>query len=174
MPPSGQDRSARSRASGKLPISPDSLTPRQSATGGLGVESMFVRIRLRSEGWWIGVVQALAKCFLTNKGARAGFARPASTISDRRDRRRHRLHSRVTLYWRDLGSHERRVECRAVNMSSVGAMVVSREALRVGAVVYVHVKTIQRTGTATVRHCTRRRFRFLVGLEFDELLVRLQ
>jgi hypothetical protein len=36
--------------------------------------------------------------------------------------------------------------------------------------VYVSVKVLTRSGSATVRHCKARGSKFLVGLEFSELL----
>ena len=130
---------------------------------------MLVRIRIRSEGWWLGAVHTLLTWLPTD---RRGIARPASTIPDHRERRRHRLNSPVTLYWRDSGSHDWRVQCRAVDMSRLGVMVVAKKAIAVGSVVYVYVNGFH--GAATVRHCTRRRFTFLIGFEFDGPLVRWQ
>jgi hypothetical protein len=43
----------------------------------------------------------------------------------------------------------------------------------VGTTVYISVKVLMRSGSATVRHCTARGSKFLVGLEFTELLNRM-
>ena len=128
-------------------------------TNRLGVESMLVRIRITSVRRRIGTVP---------------LAKSLSTKPNRREQPRHRLDSRITLSWRDSTWHEKRFDCRAMNMDSLGAMVVSKTALEVGSVVYIHVKALQRAGTATVRHCTRRRFKFLIGLEFAGPLVALE
>jgi hypothetical protein len=59
---------------------------------------------------------------------------------------------------------------RCLNMSNQGALVLSREPIGVGTPIYVTLKVLKRSRSATVRHCTAHGSKFLIGLEFTELL----
>jgi hypothetical protein len=51
-------------------------------------------------------------------------------------------------------------------------LVRTNQPIEVGTVLYIDIRLIKRMGTATVRHCTRRRSKFLIGLEFNGQLQR--
>ena len=96
----------------------------------------------------------------------------AAGALDQRIYIRSKITSRIDLSWQDAAGQKRHVESRGVNMSSVGALVLSPEPLAVGAAVSLNSKDLQLMGAATVRHCTPRKSQFLVGLEFRGSLVR--
>jgi PilZ domain-containing protein len=96
----------------------------------------------------------------------------AAGVLDQRIYLRSKITSRIDLSWQDAEGRKRHVESRGVNMSSVGALVLSPEPIAVGAAVSLNSKDLQLMGNATVRHCTERGSQFLVGLEFRGSLVR--
>lgn len=96
-----------------------------------------------------------------------------SPPQDRRTGRRVRVSSRIAMSWRDAEHKEHSSDTRCLNMGGRGALVLSNEPFSVGTTVYIFVKVLMRSGSATVRHCTARGSKFLVGLEFTELLNRM-
>jgi hypothetical protein len=54
-------------------------------------------------------------------------------------------------------------------MGTQAALVLSREPLGVGETLYISVKVLRRSGSATVRHCMPHGTKFLIGLEFTGL-----
>ncbi len=82
------------------------------------------------------------------------------------------INARFELGWQDQRGWQKQTQSRAVNMSSAGAGVMSPDPIAVGTTVYVNSKELQLMGAATVRHCTVKRGRFLLGLEFRGSLVR--
>ena len=96
----------------------------------------------------------------------------AAGALDQRIYTRSKITSRIDLSWQDAEGRKKHVESRGVNMSSVGALVLSPEPVAVGAAVSLNSKELQLMGNATVRHCTPRKSQFLVGLEFRGSLVR--
>jgi hypothetical protein len=96
----------------------------------------------------------------------------AAGALDQRIYIRSKITSRIDLSWQDAEGGKRHVETRGVNMSSVGALVLSPEPIAVGAAVSLNSKDLQLMGNAIVRHCRSRKSQFLVGLEFRGSLVR--
>ncbi len=82
------------------------------------------------------------------------------------------INSRFELGWQDQRGWQKQMQTRGINMSSAGASVMSPEPIAAGSVVYVNSKELQLMGSATVRHCTERKSKFLIGLEFRGSLVR--
>jgi PilZ domain len=80
--------------------------------------------------------------------------------------------SHIELGWQDHKGWKKQTQSRGVDMSSAGASVVSPEPIAVGSPVYLNVKELQLMGGAIVRHCTERRSKFLIGLEFQGSLTR--
>src|SRR5579863_6771352 len=95
-----------------------------------------------------------------NRSAAAATGR----IEDRRYLRS-TIHSRGTVCWED-GRGKRQAECKGVNMSIAGAMVISPEPVPIGEPVYIHFKELRLIGNAKVQHCTRKKSKYMVGLEF--------
>ena len=134
---------------------------------------MQLRIRIAREDRFAIVVRALSKILhpftprIVLPSTDTGTSKPRL---NRRSCRRVRVSLRITLSWRDAEHEERFMETRCLNMSTQGALVLSRESFAVGATVYVSVKELKRSGTAIVRHCIPHGPKFLIGVQFTELL----
>jgi hypothetical protein len=81
------------------------------------------------------------------------------------------IDSKGTVCWEGPRG-KRQAECKGVNMSIAGAMVISPEPVPIGEPVYIHFKELRLIGNAKVRHCTQRKSKYMVGLEFRGSLVR--
>jgi hypothetical protein len=82
------------------------------------------------------------------------------------------INARIELGWQDQRGWQKQTQSRGVNMSSAGAAVMSPEPVAIGSTVYLNSKQLQLMGAAVVRHCTEKRSKFLIGLEFRGSLVR--
>jgi len=82
------------------------------------------------------------------------------------------ISARFELGWQDNRGWQKQTQSRGVNMSSAGAAVLSPEPISVGTTVYLNSKELLLMGAATVRHCTEKNSKFLIGLEFRGSLVR--
>jgi len=102
-----------------------------------------------------------------NRGQAAAFGQ-----IDGRRYLRSPITARIEMGWQDNRGWQKQAQSRGVNMSSAGAAVMSPEPIAVGATVYVNSKELQLMGAATVRHCTEKKSKFLIGLEFRGSLVR--
>ena len=80
--------------------------------------------------------------------------------------------SPVIVSWQDSRGQTRQAEARGMNMSSAGALVRTPEPIPVGSPVYMESKQMRLMANAVVRHCTERKSRFFIGLEFRGSLVR--
>jgi hypothetical protein len=78
----------------------------------------------------------------------------------------------VIVSWQDGRGQTKCSEARALNMSSAGALVRAPERIPVGSPVYMESKQMRLMANAVVRHCTERKSKFLIGLEFRGSLVR--
>lgn len=92
-------------------------------------------------------------------------------IQDRRYARSP-ISSKGTVCWEGPRGGKLQVECKGANMSIAGAMVISGAPIPIGEPVYIYFKELRLIGNATVRHCTQRKSRYQVGLEFRGSLVR--
>ena len=95
-----------------------------------------------------------------------------SQEADQRHYMRSRIKCPVQLGVHDASGREVTVEGRGVDFSSAGAEVLSPAPIAVGAVVSFQCKELQLMGHATVRHCTKQKSKFLIGLEFRGSLTR--
>ncbi|HUJ22097.1 MAG TPA: PilZ domain-containing protein [Bryobacteraceae bacterium] len=82
------------------------------------------------------------------------------------------INARIDVCWQDAPGSQKQTPSRGVNISSVGASVISPHRIAVGSAVYLRSKDLQLMGNATVRHCTERKSKFLIGLEFRGSLLR--
>ena len=96
----------------------------------------------------------------------------ASGFVDDRRYLRSPIRSKVTVCWERPGTGKKLAECKGVNMSIAGAMVISPEPVPIGEPVYIHFKELRLIGNARVRHCTRKKSKYMLGLEFRGSLVR--
>jgi hypothetical protein len=95
----------------------------------------------------------------------------AGMVDDRRYGRSP-ISSKVAVCWEGPRANKRLAECKGVNMSIAGAMVISPEPVPIGEPVYIHFKELRLIGNGQVRHCTRKKSKYMVGLEFRGSLVR--
>jgi hypothetical protein len=107
----------------------------------------------------------------SHPGADRAKAAAAGHIDDRLYIRS-RITARFDVCWQEVPGGKKQAQARGVDMSSAGAAVLSTVPIRVGSAVYLHSKDMQLMGNATVRHCTSRKSRFLIGLEFRGPLLR--
>src|SRR5260221_2637807 len=120
-------------------------------------------------------LQSLISRFPTNKFVpEVSRHRPQAPFRKLDGRRyiRSPISSRMEVGWQDERGSQKQIQTRAINMSSTGASVMSPEPIAVGSVVYLNSKELQLMGSATVRHCTERKSKFLIGLEFRGSMVR--
>ncbi len=82
------------------------------------------------------------------------------------------ISARIEMGWQDRRGWQKQTQSRGVNMSSAGAAVLSPEPIAVGSTIYLNSKELLLMGAATVRHCTEKSSKFLIGLEFRGSLVR--
>ena len=82
------------------------------------------------------------------------------------------IHSKATVCWEGPWVGRKQVECKGANTSIAGAMVISPEPIPIGEPVYVFFKDLRLIGNAAVRHCTQRKSRYLIGLEYRGSLIR--
>lgn len=82
------------------------------------------------------------------------------------------ISSKVAVCWEGPRVGKRQADCKGVNMSIAGAMVISPEPIPIGEPVYIYFKELRLIGNAKVRHCTQRKSKYMVGLEFRGSLVR--
>jgi hypothetical protein len=80
--------------------------------------------------------------------------------------------SPVIVSWQDSRGQARYAEARGMNMSSAGALVRAPEPIPVGSPVYMESKQMRLMANAVVRHCTARKSKFFIGLEFRGSLIR--
>jgi hypothetical protein len=88
--------------------------------------------------------------------------------ADMRDQPRLSARGMVTVVWRDENRQIRYMRSLVWNISGGGALVLSYRPLPVGSFVRIRDRNLFfLTGSASVRHCTRRGFVYFVGLKFD-------
>jgi hypothetical protein len=91
---------------------------------------------------------------------------------DERQYLRSPITSPVIVSWQDSRGQTHQAEARGMNMSSAGALVRTPQPIPVGSPVYMESKQMRLMANAVVRHCTERKSRFFVGLEFRGSLIR--
>jgi len=82
------------------------------------------------------------------------------------------ISARIEIGWQDRQGWQKQTQSRGLNMSIAGAALLSPEPLAVGTPVYMNSKELQLMCAATVRHCTEKGSKFIIGLEFRGSLVR--
>ena len=80
--------------------------------------------------------------------------------------------SPVMVSWQDSRGQTRYAEARGLNMSSAGALVRAPQPIPVGSPVYMESRQMRLMANAVVRHCTGRKSKFFIGLEFRGSLIR--
>ena len=78
----------------------------------------------------------------------------------------------VTVQWRDDGQREQAIAARCIEISESGATIEFPGSIRAGTVVWLSFTKLRLTGSARVKHCTRRGFWYRVGVRFSGSLMR--
>ncbi|PYT23288.1 MAG: hypothetical protein DMG57_32345 [Acidobacteria bacterium] len=118
-------------------------------------------------------LQSFISRFVTHKSP--SDRADAPTTSPRPDRHRYirsPIKCPIKIGVQDSSGREVALECQCVNLSSAGGAVLSAVPIVVGAVISVQCKELQLMGHAIVRHCTKRKSKFLIGMEFRGSLTR--
>ncbi|HVP48738.1 MAG TPA: PilZ domain-containing protein [Bryobacteraceae bacterium] len=118
------------------------------------------------KSWFSGPTVALPETAPDRSAAAA-----IGLIQDRRYLRSP-VNSKASVCWEGARVGKRQVECKAANTSIAGAMVISPEPIPIGEPVYIYFKDLRLVGNAAVRHCTQRKSKFLIGLEYRGSLIR--
>ena len=111
----------------------------------------------------------------TNSTPQAARNRAQAAAFGQIDERRYirsPITARIDMCWHDSHGCAKQVQLRGVEMSSAGAAVMSPVPIAVESAVYLHSKELQLMGHATVKHCTGRKSKFVIGLEFRGSLIR--
>jgi hypothetical protein len=91
---------------------------------------------------------------------------------DCRALRRFRDHSAYEIVWLDEGGRSHAVTGRGRDLSTTGAAIETPYRLALNSLVSLLSNQYQLTGSAYVRHCTRKGRSYIIGLEFKGPLVR--
>jgi hypothetical protein len=73
----------------------------------------------------------------------------------------------LEISWQDGTGNKRTMAARAIDVSNSGLRVESGEAIALETGVYVRADRYGLTGDTSVRHCSRRGSKFVLGLEFN-------
>ncbi len=125
-------------------------------------------LNLRSLISWITSIAS-------DSAERSEHGRHSSDLATPADHRRYirsPINCGVQIGVQDARGRPFTLQCRGVDLSNAGATIVSPAAIIIGSVVSFHCKQLQLMGPATVRHCTARKSKFIIGLEFRGTLMR--
>ena len=117
----------------------------------------------------------LRMCFKLATGSDSVRAAGASApTNEKRGFLRMKTNCRATLALLDASDRGPSLPVRCANVSEYGALILSGRPLDSGATVVLTIPSLRLTGIGRVRRCARRRFRFLVGIEFASALRRTE
>ena len=88
-------------------------------------------------------------------------------MTDKRRKQRQLFDSALEVSWKDGQGASRIVTVRAIDLSNSGIRVESSEAIDLHTDVYVRAERYGLTGATSVRHCSRRGSKYILGLEFN-------
>ncbi|PYT29487.1 MAG: hypothetical protein DMG57_11325 [Acidobacteria bacterium] len=100
---------------------------------------------------------------------------PAVKSQEKADSRFHgrfKIKTRIVVYWEDIEGNTQKVRARGVDFSRAGARIESPEPMRPGDHVFIQAPELKLMGSAIVRHCKARGFKYRVGLEFPNPLTK--
>lgn len=92
-------------------------------------------------------------------------------MTARREARRHRrrpVDCLLLITYKDRQGIARRLHARGLDLSDSGVRIEATDPIERNAVLYVRLEEYGLTGSACVRHCTRRGENFVIGLEFGD------
>jgi hypothetical protein len=88
-------------------------------------------------------------------------------MSDKRRKQRQLFDCSLEISWQDSQGHGRTVAVRAIDLSNSGIRVESSEPIELHTGVFVRAERYGLTGSTSVRHCSRRGSKYVLGLEFN-------
>jgi len=87
-------------------------------------------------------------------------------MSDKRRKQRQLFDCALEIAWHDAQATSRTLTVHAIDLSNSGIRVESSEPIELHTEVYVHAERYGLTGSTSVRHCSRRGGKYVLGLEF--------
>jgi len=91
-------------------------------------------------------------------------------VQNERSHERLPVKYRFSVYGNQPEAQQRSMPARGINMSKAGALIEAPQPLAVGSVVYIKAPELSLMGEATVRHCTVKGSKYLIGLHFPNPL----
>jgi len=91
-------------------------------------------------------------------------------MADRHDLRRHERQdsdSTVVVMWRDASGNDKFANARALDISDVGLRLQMPEPLRPQSYITLRAEKLGIHGQASVRHCSGRGGKYIIGVEFS-------
>ena len=121
------------------------------------------------------LLQPLFSSSETIESQGASPPKPAIKSKNKEDSRFHgrfKIKCRIVVYWEDIEGNTQKVRARGVDFSRAGARIESPEPMRPGDHVFIQAPELKLMGSAIVRHCKARGFKYRVGLEFPNPLTK--
>ena len=95
------------------------------------------------------------------------ISKPDIAILDHRDVGRVPLNSEIDVFWQDIDASRKSVRAQGIEMSENGASIRSPKPIECNSVVYLKARQVHFEGNAVVRRCTKKGFRYIIGLELQ-------
>jgi DnaJ domain/PilZ domain len=91
----------------------------------------------------------------------------AIDMSDKRRKQRQLFDCSLEISWKDSQGSSRTMTAQAIDVSNSGIRVEASEPIEMHLAVYVRAERYGLTGSTTIRHCSRRGSKYVLGLEFS-------
>jgi curved DNA-binding protein CbpA len=88
-------------------------------------------------------------------------------MSDKRRKQRQLFDCSLEISWKDSQGISRTISAQAIDVSNSGIRVETSEPIEMHIEVYVRAERYGLTGSTTIRHCSRRGSKYVLGLEFN-------
>lgn len=96
------------------------------------------------------------------------FHEPAANpMNDKRKKQRQLFDCTLEISWKDSQGLGHTITAQAIDLSNSGIRLEATEPIDMCTEVYVRAKRYGLTGSTSVRHCSRRGAKYLLGLEFN-------
>lgn len=116
----------------------------------------------------VGIVLFCGIVFVVHVRARKGED-PFDSVprANRRKAPRVPVTSEFDLFWQDVDASHKSARARGIEISEYGASVRSPKPILRNSVIQIRGCQVQFEGKATVRHCTKKGFSYVIGLELE-------
>jgi PilZ domain-containing protein len=95
-----------------------------------------------------------------------------TTRTNRRSQQRIAVNTHLFVSFQDGKGVQHRIRARAMDLSKSGVLVQSDEPVPLGQVVYLQTPSFIAMGRASIRHCTQKGLKYVIGLYIPDPLVR--